>query len=347
MATCGVEQGQGGSPPRVLGFGHRAVIFACIIFLAALTCAHQARELGWTYLSTQEIERHEDVLAGRAGSPWQYRVLTVYINEGAIRCLAAAGVSNPQVLAFLAMRLVQNIGIMLLAYVLYRRIGGNWAMGLIGISVLAWAMTYCLWGSGLRMHTYGDILIYLLAALAIFSGRYGWIVLIAAVGSANRESSILVPVMLLGEALLVRRAGGAWKRLAVLAGAAMLIFVAIQLALRWAYPPQQLLGAGVAAGPGLDLLRWNVTTLMVWRNLAMTFGIIPLAALLGWRCWPGQIKAWFWIIVPIWLVTHYVGAVVAHTSLLLVPLTIILIPGLLAAARRATVTIPDPKNSLA
>jgi hypothetical protein len=50
------------------------------------------------------IQRHQAVMDGRAGNPWQYRVLSEYIVEGMLRSARAIGIRHPVHNAFIAFR---------------------------------------------------------------------------------------------------------------------------------------------------------------------------------------------------------------------------------------------------
>ena len=60
-----------------------------------------------------------------------------------------------------------------------------------------------------------------------------------------------------------------------------------------------------------------------------TLGIIPLLDILSVRLWPVGLRAFFWAIVPVWLVVHSFVGVLAETRLLLVPFVLVLLPGAL------------------
>ena len=85
---------------------------------------------------------------------------------------------------------------------------------------------------------------------------------------------------------------------------------------------------------GLDMFRYNVSRFVTWDRLIATFGIIPVLALVGYAKWPSPLKMMFWVVVPIWLVVHLFGGVLAETRLLLVPYALVLVPGVLFLVAR-------------
>ena len=67
------------------------VVLAVVLF-GWFTAAQHIEARGESYLDTgNQAKRHQAILDGHAGSPWQYRVLTVYPIEAAIRGFEAAG----------------------------------------------------------------------------------------------------------------------------------------------------------------------------------------------------------------------------------------------------------------
>ena len=51
--------------------------------------------------------------------------------------------------------------------------------------------------------------------------------------------------------------------------------------------------------------------------------------MIGYRKWPLELRAFFWVIVPVWFLVHAFGSVMAETRLLLVPQAMVFIPGAL------------------
>jgi hypothetical protein len=309
-------------------WGWTAVFAVSIALLSLLTVYLQLRELGLEYLEAgNQISRHRDVLLGAAGNPWQYRILTVYMLEGIIRVLQYFGVAHGVSAAFIAFRLLQNAGIFLAASIYYRRLGLNRRIVLLGLILLGWAMTHAYFDSDLQFSTYADVFFYLLAAIAILSGRTVFIVPIALLASLNRETALLIPLMLFA-VMAKTEPVAVWRSPRIVMVVSLGVSIAVLAGLRVVLPPQGLvLPYGHALGE--DLLSYNIRRLVTWVQLMATMSLLPMVALLGYRQWPRELKVFFWVIVPAWFGVHFLASVMAETRLVLVPLAVVLLPGAL------------------
>jgi hypothetical protein len=169
----------------------------------------------------------------------------------------------------------------------------------------------------------------------ILDGRYGWIVPLRIVAALNRETSGLIPVMLLAIAVARGTRSDAGRRalrcgLAALAAYAI-TFVSVRLIVGSA-PLFRPFGLD----PGTAYLSYNLRSGTTWDYLFRTFNVVPFLALAGLSRWPRELKAFALAIVPVWLVVHLVAAILAETRLLLVPYAVVVIPGALFALRPPT-----------
>ncbi len=310
-----------------------AVVLACLLFGLFTTSEHVAA-LGWSYLDHgNQILRHENMLAGNAGNPWQYRVLPDYLVEGVIRTFEKVDIPRPIAAAFFLFRVLQDAAIFLAAFLYYRKLGLSRGLSLIGLSLLAWGMSYDHYGSDLQFSTYFDVLFYLLAGLAILHRKYAWIVPITVLAALNRETSGLIPFMLLFSMPLASLQEQRPSRHPVWIpfAASLALYLFIFRALRIHYGHQEFISA-FGHLPGLDLLRYNLFRLITWNRLFATLGIIPVVAILGYTKWPPLLRRFFWVVVPIWFLIHAFAGIMAETRLFLVPQALILIPGALFLA---------------
>jgi hypothetical protein len=125
-------------------------IFFSILLFSLLTVFAQVRELGLFYIEEgDQVARHVRVLQGRAGDPWQYRVLSEYLVEAALQIIQNLRIPRPVAAAFIGFRILQNIVIFSIAAIYYRKLGLNIYTMLIGLSLLSWAMTHSLYDSDL------------------------------------------------------------------------------------------------------------------------------------------------------------------------------------------------------
>jgi hypothetical protein len=275
----------------------------------------------WHFLDTEQRRRHEAVLDHSAGDPPGYRIVANALIE-AVRHVFPA-ISLP--LIFIALRLSQNAAIFALAASYFASFGFRHAVVNAGLAALAWSFCFANYNAGLAFDTYFDILFYLVAATLIVRGRYALVTLVALVAAANRETALLIPVL-----MAVADDGRPARRRLVLAAVTFLGQLAVIVAIRLAVGPQPLiLPEGHAAGT--PLLAYNVGRAVTWLNLGTTFLFVPFVAAFAWRRGPPRLRKAFVVIVPIWTVVHFVAAIVAETRLFLVPWVIVALPGALMA----------------
>jgi hypothetical protein len=306
-------------------------ILLCVVAFSTLTVYLQVTALDKSFMYYLEqglqIQRHTDVLQGTAPNPWQYRILADYLVEGVIQLFRNLDVSHPLASAFIAFRFVQNLLIFGLAYLYYRRLNIPAAHALLGLSVLAWGMTYANYDSDLQFNTYFDIIFYLLAGLIVLAKKPLWLIPLMVFAALNRETSGLIPFLALA---LVLPWGQATEKRKVLLPAAisLAIFAVVFVSLRLIYPHQTL---SVPHGQhmGLELLRYNLFRAITWIQLFATLGIIPVLALLAYKKWPQPLTVFFWVVVPLWLLIHPITSVMAESRVFLVPQVLIFIPGAL------------------
>jgi hypothetical protein len=319
-------------------FGSRALVVALVVGLSAATAFVQYRELAHViphvssvaYLQVFERGTHEATIEGEGVDPWEYRVLSNWGAEVSLEAARAVGFHHPYVVGFMAFRVLQNLVIFAALWLLLRRFGFDRRAATLGLGFLAWAMTQALHNSGLAFNTYGDLAFYLIAAVLILDRRYGWIVPLSALAALNRETSGLIPVMLLGVAVAqgVRSPGG---RRALWCGVAALAAYAVTtIALRVIIGSAPLFEP-FGLRPGTDYLTFNLRDGLTWEYLFRTVNIVPIIALSGLGRWPRELKAFALAIVPVWLVAHLFASILAESRLLLVPFAVVFIPGALFA----------------
>jgi hypothetical protein len=312
--------------------GKHTVFFAVTataILFSLVTVYWQARTLGLPYLEEwTQIQRHNAVLQGTAGDPWQYRVLAEYIAEGFIQILKGWNLPHAIAVAFIIFRLLQNLLIFFAAFYYYRRLRLSTAQGLMGLCILSWSMTNSLYNSDLSFNTYFDILFYLLAALAILHEKPFWIIPLSVLAAFNRETGGLIPLMLL--AAQYRAAPGKQKNFSIAAAVLSLgLFLAILFGLRLLYGPQELVLAYNGLTPGFSLLAYNLFRPITWETMILTLGILPILAVFSYSRWPRGLKVFFWVVVPVWFLVHPFIAILAESRLFLVPQALVFIPGAL------------------
>src|SRR5262245_46256928 len=135
----------------------------------------QAKALGRAYIVDYQIPRHLAMLAGAAGNPWQYRVLSAWIVEGVARLFAVTHLPQPLIAAFLAVRVAEQTALLALAWAYWRRFGLSSALCFCGLAFLGWGVSFANYDSDFQFNTYFDALFYVLAAMAVQSGRLLWV----------------------------------------------------------------------------------------------------------------------------------------------------------------------------
>ena len=152
---------------------------------------------GMNYLYNVQLQRHNDVLTGNAPNPWQYRVLSEIVAEGFIDGFRFLGAADPIGFGFIAFRLLQNIAVFWLAFALYRRISISRFLPWIGIFLLALTILNGFYDNDLSFNTYFDVIFYLTAVLLILKRRYSFVALLMIPAALNRETSGVIPVLML------------------------------------------------------------------------------------------------------------------------------------------------------
>ncbi len=199
---------------------------------------------------------------------------------------------------------------------------------LLGLSILAWALSYSLYNSDLSFNNYFDVAFYLIAANLILNERLNWIIPLMVFASFNRETGALIPIMALTYTYFSQDGKAKLRSVLFPALAGMVIFIIIFAGLRYYYGEQPFLTAD-GYYPGFGLLYLNLKRVVTWEQLLITFGLLPLLALLAYSEWPRSLKIFFWTVVPLWMAFHFFSSLVAETRLLLVPYALVFIPGVL------------------
>jgi hypothetical protein len=319
-------------------FGPRALTVALVVGLSAATAFVQYRQLAHVipnvssvaYLQVVQRVNHEATIQGEGVDPSVYRVLSNWGAEVSLEAAKAIGFHHPYVVGFEAFRVLQNVVIFAALWILLRRFGFDRRAATLGLGLLAWAMTQALQNSDLAFNTYGDLAFYLIAAVLILDRRYTWVIPLSLIAALNRETSGLIPVMLMAVAVAqgVRTEGGRralWCGIAALAGYAVTT-IAVR-AIIGSAPLFEPFGLS----PGTAYLSFNLRDGQTWEFLFRTVNIIPLIALAGLRNWPRELKAFALAIVPAWVAIHLFSSILSESRLLLVPFAVVAIPGALFA----------------
>lgn len=280
---------------------------------------------GFEYLDTYQLERHTNIIEGKAGNPWQYRVLSAYIVEGLIRLFRLLDVDSSHAAVFIGLRYIQDATIFFVAFLYFQKLGISFYNSMIGTMILAWGISYSHYDSDLQFSTFFDIIFYLLAGLSVISYKPQFIPLITLFAALNRETSGFIPFMCVFSALFVYPKNFRIKS-AIIGIISVFVYIFVFFGLRITYGEQYLI-IPYGNSPGLPLLRYNIFRTITWWQLLATLGIIPFISLLGYNKWNAYLRIFFWVVVPTWFAIHLVAAVMAETRLFLVPQALVFIPG--------------------
>lgn len=310
---------------------------ALVLLLAVGTVYVQFRDLAQVsddgnarhFVQFAEPARVDRILRGEGGDPWQYRVASVWLAKESERAAKALGFSDPATVGLLGFRVLQNLAIFALAWILYRRLGLGRRAAAVGLALLAAALSQAGFNAGMSFDTYTDLVVYLAAAILILDRRYAWIVPLTILGAVNRETCGLVPLMLMAVGLSLGRRTPEGRRALLLGLASLVAFAATVAIVRAVVGPGDLI-IPYGKHHGFELFWFNVGRGVTWEHVFETVTVVPLIALWQLPRWPAALKAFGLAIVPVWLVVHAFGAVLVETRLLLVPYALIAIPGALA-----------------
>jgi len=304
------------------------ILIISAILLSIGTVYAQVNDVTLHFLNVQQGKVHIQMMEGVAGNPWQYRILADWMVDYIIKLFGDTGIPRPKISAFIAFRFIQCLLIFLAAGIYYQKLRLSLFANLLGLSILTWGMSHSLYNSDLAFNNFFDIAFYLIAAIIIMEGKFIWIPLLMIPAAFNRETSALIPFMLIGFAYFSNNKVKNMKLTMVYAIVSLIFFASIFIGLRLHYGEQQFLTAD-GYFPGIGLLVLNLTRLVTWEQLIITLGVTPFLAIFAYRVWPGTLKIFFWVVVPLWFAIHFFAALVAETRLLLVPVALVFIPGAL------------------
>jgi hypothetical protein len=291
-----------------------AVALVCAIF----SLWFQVGTLGYAYVSENQLRRHNDIKFGRAGNPWQYRVLCFWINGALIRLFSLfmppglTGSPRAACWAFITHRAIQNVALFALLALYFDMMGLSVHQSLVGLCVFSMALPASNYDSDLSHNTYAEIILFLMAALAVMAGEPWLVVPIAMIGGFNRETGAPFGLFVL------------FFWYPIIALAALFAFLIPVVALRKHYGEQRLLKP-YGVNLGIDLFRANMRKMTFHVGWA-TFGAVPLLAIAnGFEPFNAPVL----FAIAAWVAVHFTCAVASETRLFLVPYAMVIIPSAL------------------
>jgi hypothetical protein len=309
--------------------GSRLLTLLCFIILSAYIVYKQATDKNAVDLDRQVV-RHEQMLIGNSEffNPWQYRIFSTYTTEVFYQVLHSVTPKIDRGKAFLIFRFFQNLLIFYLATLYFKAINikNPWLI-LAGILLMSFFMAHSVFQSDLSFNTYFDILFYLLAAWLILKQKYTWIIPLMFVGALNRETSLLIPAMLVLPFIQ-------WKerkipRAILVPGllSTLVFFVAfISVRVYYGYRAPEGINGMTSVS---EYLLFNLRFFRLYPELIGTLAFLPLVIIIFLKRLPRLLQYWFWIICPAWFGIHFVYSTAVETRLFLVPQILVFIPAFL------------------
>ena len=282
-----------------------------------------------------QMERHDRMLNGDSEyfNPWQYRILSALVAEAFARTVQFVMPSIDTVKSFLLLRLMQNVLIFFLAGIYFRKLGilNPW-LRLSGILILGFCMAHSIFQSDLSINTYFDIIFYLIAAILILEKKYVWIIPVTFVAALNRETSALIPAMLVIPAI-------DWKnrkidkKILMIGIASGVAFVIAFVGVRVYFGYRAAVGVKEMTSV-LEYIIFNLTFKRMYLQMIGTLAFLPIITILFLGKLSSELRVWFWVMVPIWFIIHFFYSATVESRLFLVPQTLIFVPAFLQIINR-------------
>jgi hypothetical protein len=324
------------------------IILACCVLTLVTVFSqfeYNRARYGEDYVSIEHFQRHEYIMDGTAESPFRYRILSDYILEAGLVSLRWVGLDTLEIPLFkhtgklspfeivsFLYRCAQNLIIFLFGFLYFRSLGLSLPSSLLGLTLAAYGMSFAFFNTDLAFYTYTEVACFIIAAYCINIGKMYAVIFITALAAFDRESSILIPLLLAGAIATkhnIKIFSLAFVRLSSSVLYSLIAFIAVFAGLRLIIGPASYSDSAYGDFyPGIQLLALNLKYHRTWTGLAQMFTILP-CSLLFYKRWHPLLKQYLlWLGVP-WLVVHFIGGSTGETRLFLVPLFIIFIPAAL------------------
>jgi hypothetical protein len=221
-----------------------------------------------------------------------------------------------------------GIAVFGLAYAWYRRLGLSGLTSLLGLVLLSVSAAFAMLVHGWEIDKLIEPALFLLAALAAWSGRYVVFVVVAALAAANRETGVFIPLVAL--AALIEQRGGvrsALRQWPVWVAATVCVLEVVWL--------RSLL-------PLPSVRPWSDLSLDRLVYVAGGVCLVPVLAV-AWRAAASVGLRWLlYLLGPIWLVFVLATDHLEQGALLLAPLAVACIPITLAGLEQLWRPAPAP-----
>lgn len=261
-----------------------------------------------------------------------------------------ADMQNPDFIKYTAIfvlfRALEHLAIFYLALLYYRQFVHNRWLLFFALGFISIAMGNSVSDSDLTFNTYMDVIMYLSAGYIILAGKPIWrIVPLTIVAAFNRETCLFIPALLFvanidfsnfysladWRTIKLPRAE-VWVVTAVSLVFFAMIFVGIRLYYGYQPPTVWRVPAGL---PMLKLNLLSSISIKTYFEMFGTFALLPFVFLFKFRAMDFRLRLFFLLMVPLWLLVHWVSVVGYQSRLYLVPTLLILLPGVLQLIERS------------
>ncbi len=314
--------------------------FAALLFILSVSAS-----LAYGYFNKVDrqyyparIETQQQIMAGTASSPDQYRVLVPVIAQVFINAFSA--VVSEKAAFYITYAIFDLLAIFFILAILFAwlKTWFTWEQSLIGVLFVAATMPIALQDHAFQPWSLLEVGLFTASLMAIRQNRYWTLAAMVSIASLNRETAVFIPVAFLladlgSTNLFTKGVKINWKPFVIFCGL-FLIWAATFIGLRY------FLGQAPHAESLADLIALNTTKdslINAVMNGSLFLGVIWVFAVFGYKHAPTFIKR-VALVVPLYLLTVLVWGVWFEVRLLM-PLYPILVPlGLSFAFRNA----PEP-----
>ncbi len=290
-----------------------AGVFLFVFLLSILAVFNQVKAKGLAWQEEHYLPVLDSITQHSAPWPMQSRMLSAHLTMMVCDAFEGLGVPRPIGSAFVAIRILQNVVLFLLALQFYRRLGIPAYAGLLGISAAAWGMTLCAHEYFLSMDVYTELILLLCAAWALCVNRPGWILPLSVLAFFNRETGLFLPLLWMA-AYRYDLTGPLRLRPIIRAVLPFIVYLA-GFRLLMSCMEDRAWVQEIISAP--------------WPNAVGVLSILPLMALVSFLRWPPVLRTLALGILPLWIFIHSSTGDIFSTSALLAPQLLIFIPGAL------------------
>jgi hypothetical protein len=198
------------------------------------------------------------------------------------------------------------------AYVWYRQVGLPWFVGLLGLMILATCVAFALLIRGWELDKLLEPALYLLAAIAAWRRRMGWVLALAALATLNRETGVFAALI----AMSVDRRWWFWGCVPAC------LAIALPLRVLGPQPTESI----------VEALQSNVSP----ERLVYVVGglcLVPLLALAFVRYVTPPLQSLYVLLAPAMVAAALVSDRLEQGALLLAPVALLFVPVTLLGLR--------------